>query len=41
VELDDALLNSPVAKEIQSHLENWIASRCPDHLGAIGEMNKN
>ncbi len=41
VEIDNDLLASPVAKEIQAHLQDWIASRCPDHLGAIGEMSKN
>ncbi len=40
-EIDDTLLNSPLAKEIQMHLQNWIASHCPDHLGVIGEMSKN
>jgi len=39
--MDNDLLASPVAKEIQAHLQDWIASRCPDHLGAIGEMSKN
>lgn len=27
--------------EIRKHLEAWIASRCPDHLGPILEMSKN
>ena len=27
--------------ELRKHLEAWIASRCPDHLGPILEMSKN
>jgi hypothetical protein len=27
--------------ELRKHLEAWIASRCPDHLGPILEMTKN
>ena len=27
--------------ELRKHLEAWIASRCPDHLGPIMEMTKN
>jgi hypothetical protein len=27
--------------EMRKHLEAWIASRCPDHLGPILEMSKN
>jgi hypothetical protein len=27
--------------ELRKHLEAWIASRCPDHLGPIMEMSKN
>jgi len=38
---DDSLLASPAAKEIREHLEAWMASRCPDHLGAIAEMGRN
>jgi hypothetical protein len=26
---------------LRKHLEAWIASRCPDHLGPILEMSKN
>ena len=26
---------------LRKHLEAWIASRCPDHLGPIMEMSKN
>ncbi len=29
------------AAAIQKHLEAWLASRCPDHLGPILEMSKN
>jgi hypothetical protein len=27
--------------ELRKHLEAWIASRCPDHLGPILETSKN
>ena len=39
VEVEDfSKANGP---EIQKHLEAWLASRCPDHLGPILEMSKN
>ena len=34
-------LDLKVGGEIRKHLEAWIASRCPDHLGAILESSKN
>ena len=40
-ELDDMLLASPIAKEIKQQLTEWIASRCPDHLGAIASLSRN
>ena len=27
--------------ELRKHLEAWIASRCPDHLGPVLESSKN
>jgi hypothetical protein len=39
VEIDDWDLT--VGSEVRRHLEAWIASRCPDHLGPILEMSKN
>jgi hypothetical protein len=41
VNLDHSLLDSPQAREIQGHLEEWLRSRCPDHLGPILEFSKN
>jgi len=41
IEVDNLLLKSPVAREIQAHLEAWVASKCPDHLNVIAEMSKN
>jgi hypothetical protein len=41
IDADDSLLKSPAAREIQAHLQAWVASRCPDHLGAIAQMSKN
>ena len=38
---DDSFLGSPAAKQIREHLEAWMASRCPDHLGIIAEMSRN
>jgi hypothetical protein len=38
----EAEVNDPAAGSVlQKHLEAWIASRCPDHLGPILEMSKN
>jgi hypothetical protein len=39
VEIEDSDLAG--RSEIRKHLEAWIASRCPDHLGPILEMSKN
>jgi len=39
--LDKAILDSPVAREIQRELQEWLRSRCPDHLGALLEKMKN
>ncbi len=41
VEIEDSLLRSPLYREIHAQLEAWVASKCPDHLGAIAEMSKN
>ncbi len=41
VQFDKPLENSPLAIEIQTHLEAWMASRCPDHLSAISKFCKN
>ena len=41
IEIDEDFLKSPVAREIQGHLEAWLASRCPDHLGPILKLSKN
>ncbi len=39
--LDQAILDTPAAREIQRELQEWLRSRCPDHLGAIMEKMKN
>jgi hypothetical protein len=39
--LDQAIMDTPVAREIQRQLQEWLRSRCPDHLGAIMEKMKN
>ena len=39
--LDTAIMDSPAAREIQRQLEEWLRSRCPDHLGAMMEKMKN
>jgi hypothetical protein len=41
VEIDPRLINSPLAREIQAHLEEWMFSRCPDHLGEFLKTNRN
>ena len=39
VEIED--FDKVAGAELRQHLEAWVASRCPDHLGPILEMSKN
>ncbi len=39
--LDEAIMEAPEVKEIQHQLQEWLRSRCPDHLGVILEKMKN
>ena len=39
VEVED--FDKVAGAELRKHLEAWLASRCPDHLGPILEMSKN
>ncbi len=41
VEIDPRLMNSPVAREILAHLQEWVLSRCPDHLGEVLKSSRN
>jgi len=41
IEIDTGLLNSPLAQEIQAHLQEWMLSRCPDHLGEFLKSSRN
>jgi len=41
VEIDPRMIQSPLYKKIQQELEEWIRSRCPDHLGVIAGLSKN
>jgi len=41
IQIDNPLIESPMEKEIRAHLEAWLGSHCPDHLGAIAELSKN
>ena len=41
VEIDPRLMNSPVAREILAHLQEWMLSRCPDHLGEFLNSTRN
>jgi hypothetical protein len=41
VEIDPRLMNSPIAREIQAHLEEWMRSQCPDHLGEFLKASRN
>lgn len=41
VEFDKPELNPPMVAEIQTHLQAWMASHCPEHLRPILESLKN
>ncbi len=41
VNLDKSLLDSPYGKEMQQHIQEWLRSRCPEHLGPIMETTRN
>ena len=41
VEIDPRLMNSPVAREILAHLQEWVLSRCPDHLVEFLKSSRN
>jgi hypothetical protein len=41
VEIDPQIINTPLAREIQAHLEEWMLSRCPNHLGEFLKTSKN
>jgi hypothetical protein len=38
---DQSIMETPEAREIQHQLQEWLRSRCPDHLGEIMEKMKN
>ncbi|MGD0011113.1 MAG: hypothetical protein ABSE93_21555 [Terriglobia bacterium] len=39
--LEQAIMDTPMAREIQRQLQEWLCSRCPDHLNLILEKMKN
>lgn len=39
--LDQTIMDAPVAMEIQRELQEWLRSRCPDHLGSIMKKMRN
>jgi len=41
LEVETEVWDLATGSEVRKHLEAWIASRCPDHLGPILEMSKN
>jgi len=41
VEMDPKIIQSPLAQEIQAHLQEWMLSRCPDHLGEFLNTSRN
>jgi hypothetical protein len=41
LQLEQPVTGSPAALEIRRHLEAWLASRCPDHLGPILKYSRN
>jgi hypothetical protein len=41
MEIEAEVTDAAAGVELRKHLEAWIASRCPDHLGPILQMSKN
>lgn len=41
VEIDPQIINSPLAREIEVHLQEWMLSRCPNHLGEFLKTSRN
>jgi len=41
IEVDERLIHSPLAAEIRHHLEEWMRSRCPNHLGELVKTARN
>jgi len=41
MEIDVRMIQSPLYAKIRKELEEWIRSRCPDHLGVIAGLSKN
>lgn len=41
IQLDGPVTEPPMAGEIRKHLEAWLGTHCPDHLGAIAELSRN
>jgi len=41
VQFDQPLELSPLALEIRTQLEAWMASRCPDHLTVMPNFSRN
>ena len=41
VEIDPQIINSPLAQEIEAHLQEWMLSRCPEHLGEFLKSSRN
>ncbi|GEM_PF-558923 len=41
IQLDQPVEDTPMGREIRSHLEAWMASHCPDHLSAISRFSRN
>ena len=39
--LDLSLADGPYGKEIQVHIQEWLRSRCPNHLGTFLKFSKN
>jgi DNA-directed RNA polymerase subunit RPC12/RpoP len=41
VNLDGALADGSCGREIQAAIQEWLRSRCPDHLWTFLELSKN
>ena len=41
VNLDRSLVDGPYGQEMQAHIQEWLRSHCPDHLGTFLNFSKN
>jgi hypothetical protein len=41
VNLDKTAADKAYGREIQALIQEWLRTRCPDHLGTFLEISKN